>query len=148
MRILLQRVSHAAVDVDGRTHGAIGRGLVLLLGVGAGDTRAEADKLADKVVHLRIFNDEAGKFNHSLIEVDGGALVVSQFTLYANARKGRRPSFTQAAPPDVAAPLCEYFAHRLRELGVNHVAAGVFGAHMDVQIHNDGPVTIWLESEL
>ena len=133
--------------VDGRTVGRIDHGLVLLLGVGACDTQAHADKLADKVVNLRIFNDDDGKFNRSLLDVGGEALVVSQFTLYANARKGRRPSFTDAAAPDIASPLCDYFVQRLRTLGVRHVAAGVFAAHMDVQIHNDGPVTIWLDTE-
>ncbi len=133
--------------VDGRTVGRIDHGLVLLLGVGACDTQVHADKLADKVVNLRIFNDDDGKFNRSLLDVGGEALVVSQFTLYANARKGRRPSFTEAAAPDTASPLCDYFAQRLRMLGVGHVATGVFAAHMDVQIHNDGPVTIWLDTD-
>ena len=146
MRTCLQRVSHGAVVVDGRTTGEIEHGLVLLLGVGAGDTEAHADRMADKVAHLRIFNDAAGKFNLSLRDVGGGALVISQFTLYANARRGRRPSFTTAAPPDVAEPLCDYFADRLRALGVSPVATGVFGAHMAVRIDNDGPVTIWLDS--
>jgi len=146
VRILLQRVSKGSVKVQGEVVGQISRGLVLLVGVGQGDTEAEADKLAAKIVHLRIFNDEHGKFNHSLLDIGGQALVVSQFTLYADARKGRRPSFTGAAPPDRAAPLCDYFAGKLHHLGVSHVATGRFGAMMDVVIHNDGPVTIWLDS--
>ena len=147
MRVLLQRVTRGAVAIDGKTVGQIDTGLVLFAGVGKDDTPAHADKLADKVVNLRIFNDEDGKFNRSLLDVGGGALVVSQFTLYANARRGRRPGFTDAALPEVASPLCDYFARRLEELGVADVATGVFGAHMDVQIHNDGPVTIWLDTD-
>jgi len=146
MRVLLQRVSRASVTVAGNVNGAIDQGLVLLVGIGPGDGQAQADRMADKIVNLRIFNDEAGKFNRSLLDVGGGVLVVSQFTLYADARKGRRPSFTDAAAPDVASPLCDYFAAKLRELGVTQVGTGVFGAHMDVEIHNDGPVTIWLDS--
>ncbi|MEE9212572.1 MAG: D-aminoacyl-tRNA deacylase, partial [Phycisphaeraceae bacterium] len=113
MRVLLQRVGKGSVSVDGSVVGRIGHGLVMLVGVGRDDTEADADKLADKSVHLRIFNDEQGKFNRSLLDVGGGALVVSQFTLYADARRGRRPSFTDAAPPERAAPLCDYFADRL-----------------------------------
>jgi D-tyrosyl-tRNA(Tyr) deacylase len=147
MRVLLQRVSEAAVSVDGCTVGAIGPGLVLLVGIGRMDDAAVVQRLAEKVASLRIFNDEAGRFNRSLLDVGGGALVVSQFTLYADARKGRRPSFTDAAAPQTAAPLCEVFAAALRQCGVDPVATGVFGAHMHVTIHNDGPVTIWLDSE-
>jgi len=146
MRILLQRVSRAAVTVGGQVVGAIGPGLVVLVGVGHSDTPALARRMAEKVVNLRIFNDEAGKFNRSLLDVGGGALVVSQFTLYADARRGRRPSFTDAAAPPIAAPLCDAFAQTLGQLGVVHVATGVFGASMQVEIHNDGPVTIWLDS--
>ncbi len=146
MRILLQRVTRGAVTVEGQTVGAIGCGLVLLVGVGHDDTDAIAQKLAAKVANLRIFNDEAGKFNRSLLDVAGEALVVSQFTLYADARRGRRPSFTDAAHPDLAQPLCDAFANHLRQLGVPHVATGVFGATMHVDIQNDGPVTIWLDS--
>jgi D-aminoacyl-tRNA deacylase len=146
MRVLLQRVERASVSVDGRQVGAIGQGLVLLVGIGPGDTEAAAAKLADKVAGLRIFSDAAGKFNLSLLDVHGGALVVSQFTLYADSRKGRRPSFSDAAPPEVARPLCEYFARQLAAAGVAPVATGEFGAHMHVEIHNDGPVTIWLDS--
>ncbi|MEX0775437.1 MAG: D-aminoacyl-tRNA deacylase [Phycisphaeraceae bacterium] len=147
MRILLQRVSKASVTVNGQVVGRIGHGLLLLAGIGQGDTQALVERVAEKVVGLRIFNDEAGKFNRSLLEVSGGALVVSQFTLYADARKGRRPSFTDAAAPEVARPLCDYFAQRLRALGVGRVEQGVFGTHMEVEIHNDGPVTVWLDSE-
>lgn len=146
MRALLQRVTRGSVAVQGRTVGSIGGGLVILLGMGPDDDAMTADRLADKVANLRIFNDEAGKFNRSLLDVAGEALVVSQFTLYADARRGRRPSFTDAAPPDIAKPLCDHFAARLRQLGVPNVATGVFGASMQVEIHNDGPVTIWLDS--
>ena len=146
MRVLLQRVSSGAVKVDDQIVGAIGRGLVVLLGVGAHDKQTDADKLAEKVVQLRIFNDEAGKFNWSLLDVQGQVLVVSQFTLYADVRRGRRPSFTAAASPQTAQPLCDYFTQKLRGLGVSQVATGRFGAMMDVEIYNDGPVTIWLDS--
>ncbi len=142
MRALLQRVTHGQVDIDGQTVGRIGCGLVILLGVGEGDGPEQVDRLAHKIIHLRIFNDEQGKFNRSLLDVGGQALVVSQFTLYADARKGRRPSFTQAAPPDRARELCDLFARRLGELGVAGVETGRFGAAMHVQIHNDGPVTL------
>lgn len=147
MRVLLQRVSEASVSVDGRVVGEIGAGLVLLLGAGQNDTETQADKLADKIVHLRIFNDDEGKFNRSLMDVGGDALVVSQFTLFADVKRGRRPSFTDAARPEIAAPLCDYFIERLRALGVKKVAQGRFGAAMQVAIHNDGPVTIWLDTE-
>ena len=146
MRILLQRVSWASVTVDEVVVGRIDRGLLLLVGVGQGDGKPEADALADKVSNLRIFTDEQGKMNLSVLEIQGGALVVSQFTLYADARKGRRPSFTDAGKPEVAAPLVNYFAEQLGALGVKHVATGVFGAHMLVDLRNDGPVTIWLDS--
>lgn len=146
MRVLLQRVSKGSVSVDGSVVGRISHGLVMLVGVGRDDTEADADKLAEKSVHLRIFNDEQGKFNRSLLDVGGGALVVSQFTLYADARRGRRPSFTDAASPERAAPLCDYFVNRLRRLGVANVATGTFGAMMAVEVHNDGPVTIWLDT--
>jgi D-tyrosyl-tRNA(Tyr) deacylase len=147
MRVVVQRVREGSVEVDGRVVSAIGRGLVVLVAVRQGDTEAEAVWLADKVANLRIFADEDGKFNRSLLDVDGEALVVSQFTLYGNARKGRRPDFTAAARPEVAEPLIERFAHALREAGVRHVATGVFQAMMLVRIFNDGPVTIILERE-
>ncbi len=146
MRVLLQRVTRASVSVDGRTIGRIGRGYVLLVGVGDGDSEAEADRLAEKIATLRLFPDEAGRFDRSLLDVEGEALVVSQFTLYGDARKGRRPSFTGAARPEVAAPLCDRLGERLRELGVRRVETGRFGAMMAVEIHNDGPVTLWLDS--
>ncbi|MEX2217007.1 MAG: D-aminoacyl-tRNA deacylase [Phycisphaeraceae bacterium] len=146
MRILLQRVTSASVTVDGSIVGQINHGLVLLTGISPTDTQPIADRMAEKIVNLRIFNDEAGKFNRSLLDVAGEALVVSQFTLFADARKGRRPSFTEAARPELASPLCDHFAARLRTLGVKHVATGVFGADMHVNIQNSGPVTIWLDS--
>jgi D-aminoacyl-tRNA deacylase len=146
MRVLLQRVSKGSVTVDGEVVGAVGLGYVLLVGVGEGDTETEADGLAKKVVNLRVFPDEDGKFDRSLLDVHGGALVVSQFTLYADARKGRRPSFIGAAGPGVAEPLCDYFAERLRGLGVGVVTTGTFGASMRVEIVNEGPVTLWLDS--
>lgn len=146
MRCLLQRVTHAAVRVGQEEVGRIGPGFAILLGVGDADTGEQIERLASKVVHLRVFPDEAGKLNRSLLEVGGEALVVSQFTLYADMRKGRRPSFVQAAAPELAEALVERFAARLRELGVGRVATGRFGAAMQVEIHNDGPVTLWLDS--
>jgi D-tyrosyl-tRNA(Tyr) deacylase len=144
MRAVIQRVSRASVSVEGEIVGQIGRGVVVLVGVTHGDTQEHAEWLARKVAGLRIFEDSAGKMNAGLLDVDGAALVVSQFTLYADARKGRRPSFTDAAPPDVAEPLVEHFAQALRDRGVP-VETGVFQAHMLVEIHNEGPVTILLE---
>ncbi len=146
MRALLQRVSEASVAVEGRSTGRIGQGLCILLGVGPGDSLDTARLLARKCAELRIFNDEQRKMNRSLIEVGRQALVVSQFTLYANTRRGRRPSFVEAAPPDAAAPLVEAFSAALRQLGVT-VETGQFGASMLVEIHNDGPVTIWLDTD-
>ena len=146
LRILLQRVTHASVTVDRQIVGAIDRGLVLLVGIGHNDNQAITDKMADKIVNLRIFCDDANKFNLSLLDIGAGALVISQFTLCADARKGRRPSFTEAARPEQASPLCDYFAHCLSQLGVRPVESGTFGAMMQVEIHNDGPVTIWLDS--
>jgi D-aminoacyl-tRNA deacylase len=149
MRLLIQRVTHARVtvageNVGGETVGAIGPGLVILVGVAPGDGEPEARWLAQKTVGLRIFEDAESKMNASLLDVGGAALVVSQFTLYADTRKGRRPSFTDAAPPEIAEPLVERFAALLRERGVP-VEMGVFGATMQVEIHNDGPVTLMLE---
>lgn len=144
MRALLQRVTHGRVSVEGKPLAEIGPGLVILLGVAPEDNEATARLLAEKTAHLRIFADQDGKMNLSLLEVGGQALVVSQFTLYAEARKGRRPSFTQAALPDQASPLVERFASFLRELGAP-TFTGEFGAHMLVEIANDGPVTILLE---
>lgn len=145
MRLVIQRVSRGSVSVDGQVVGQIGPGLVILVGVGHGDSAREAEWLANKVAGLRIFEDETGKFNLSLLDVGGGALVVSQFTLFGDARKGRRPSFTDAALPEIAAPLVETFGQLLGTAGVQEVAYGVFGAHMQVEIHNDGPVTLILE---
>ncbi|RLC66704.1 MAG: D-tyrosyl-tRNA(Tyr) deacylase [Chloroflexi bacterium] len=144
MRALIQRVTRAAVSVDGDVVGAIGRGVVVLVGVTHDDAQAQADWLARKIAGLRIFEDREGKMNAGLLDVGGAALVVSQFTLYADARKGRRPSFTAAAPPETAEPLVDYFVQALRSHGVP-VETGVFGAYMLVEIHNDGPVTILLE---
>lgn len=148
MRVLLQRVSEASVLVDGEVVGEIGRGFALLVGIGVGDDAAVVDRVARKVVNLRLFPDGTGRFDRSLLDVGGGVLVVSQFTLYADVRRGRRPGFEAAARPALAAPLCEDFARRLGELGVREVATGRFGAAMAVRIHNDGPVTLWLDSEL
>jgi D-tyrosyl-tRNA(Tyr) deacylase len=144
MKALLQRVSSASVTVDGRITGQINRGYVILLGVTHSDTEAEADWLADKIAGLRLFEDAEGKMNLSLFDVDGSVLVVSQFTLYGDARKGRRPSFTDAARPEQAEPLVNTFCDKLRRRGLT-VATGVFGAMMQVEIHNDGPVTLMLE---
>lgn len=146
MRALLQRVSSASVTVNDRTVGQIKRGFVVLLGVTHGDTTAQADWLANKIAGLRLFEDEAGKMNLGLADVTGSVLVVSQFTLYGNARKGKRPSFTAAAPPEQAEPLVDYFCGRLRQMGLP-VTTGQFGAAMQVTIHNDGPVTLMLERE-
>lgn len=144
MRALLQRVSHASVTVDHRIVGEIGRGFVVLLGVTHSDSHLEMEWVANKIAGLRVFEDADGKMNASLADVGGALLVVSQFTLYGDARKGRRPSFTAAARPEQAEPLVEAFISHLRARGFK-VAAGVFGAHMDVEIHNDGPVTLMLE---
>ncbi|MFN2225433.1 MAG: D-aminoacyl-tRNA deacylase [Anaerolineae bacterium] len=147
MRAVIQRVQRGRVSVEGRTVGEIGQGLVILVGAGHGDGQAEADRLADKITNLRIFADAQDKTNLSLLDVGGEALVVSQFTLYADCRKGRRPSFIYAAPPEVAEPLVDYFATRLRHNGVERVEMGEFGAMMLVEIDNDGPFTIWLDTE-
>lgn len=146
MRAVVQRVSEAKVIADGAETGRIGRGYVLLLGVEIDDTEADTDYLTEKVIGLRVFNDDTGKFNRSLLEVEGAVLLVSQFTLLGDARKGRRPSFTQAARPELAVPLYERMIVNLRGRGVT-VATGVFGAHMDVHLVNDGPVTILLDSK-
>ncbi len=145
MRALIQRVSQASVEVEGRIVGAIGPGLLVLLGVGQGDGVAEARLLAEKTAQLRIFADDEGRFNRSLIDTGGSALVVSQFTLYADTRKGRRPSFSEAAPPELAAPLVQAYAEALRAMAVP-VEMGVFGASMRVALVNEGPVTISLDS--
>ena len=144
MRVLLQRVSKASVTVEGQTISSIGKGLLILLGVGHGDGEEQARFLAEKIANLRVFEDEQGKTNLSILDVKGEAIVVSQFTLYADTRKGRRPSFIDAALPAVAEPLVSRFAELLGTHGVP-TQTGKFGAHMEVEIHNDGPVTIWLE---
>jgi D-tyrosyl-tRNA(Tyr) deacylase len=144
MRALLQRVTEASVTVEGRRVGAIGRGLVVLLGVGRGDSEAQAEALADRIAGLRIFEDAAGKMNLSLLDTHRAALVVSQFTLYADTRKGRRPSFTDAAPPDEARRLYALACQALRSRGIE-VQEGIFAAEMQVALVNDGPVTIWLD---
>ena len=144
MRILIQRVSKASVNVDDKVISQIEKGLVVLLGVGHGDGAEEVAFLAEKTANLRIFEDEQGKSNLSILDVKGEALVVSQFTLYADTRKGRRPSFIDAALPDIAEPLVNRFAELLRARRIP-TQTGQFGAHMLVEIHNDGPVTIWLE---
>jgi D-aminoacyl-tRNA deacylase len=146
MRAVVQRVSRARVTVSGETTGEIGTGLVILLGVGREDTSAVASALAEKAANLRIFEDKNEKMNLSLLDVKGGALVVSQFTLYGDARGGRRPSFIAAAPPDLAKALYEEFCEALRKLGVN-VGTGIFQAMMSVELVNEGPVTILLDSE-
>ena len=147
MRAIVQRVKRGAVSVDGETTGAVDTGLVVLIGATCRDTEAGAQKLAHKTAHLRIFEDEAGKMNLSALDVGSGILVVSQFTLYADCRRGRRPSFTEAAPAEVAEPLIEHFVDKLREVGVVKVETGVFRAYMLVEIHNDGPVTIILDTD-
>lgn len=145
MRVLVQRAARGAVDVAGERIGEIGRGLVVLLGITHSDTETDAAFLAEKCVNLRIFEDDAGKMNRSLLDVGGGLLVISQFTLYGDAAHGRRPSFTGAARPEVAIPLYEKFIGLCRGYGVP-VATGEFGAEMLVSIENDGPVTIMVES--
>lgn len=146
MRVVLQRVSEARVEVDGKVVGSIGRGLAVLVGVARSDVRADADYLVDKSVSLRIFPDEEGKMNRSLLDIGGSMLVVSQFTLYGDVRKGRRPGFDRAAPPDLARNLYEYFIESVRARNVT-VQTGVFQAVMAVRLINDGPVTFILDSE-
>lgn len=146
MRAVVQRVASAAVTVDDETVGAIGRGVLVLLGVAAGDTVTDAALLARKVAELRIFPDDRGRFDRSLLDAAGDALVVSQFTLIADIRRGRRPSFTGAAPPDEAKPLVEAFAASLRRAGVGRVETGRFGAAMRVALVNDGPVTLVVDT--
>jgi len=146
VRVVLQRVSRAAVRVDGKTVGEIGRGFLVLVGFAPTDTEPSIEWMADKILGLRLFGDAEGKMNRDLAEVGGGVLVVSQFTLYGDAKKGRRPSFIDAAPPEIAIPLYERFVALLREkAGGIRVATGEFGAMMDVELVNDGPVTLQLE---
>lgn len=144
MRAVVQRVNNGSVTIDGQVIAKIGPGLVVLLGIGPQDTKEQASAMARKISMLRIFGDEEGKINRSILDIQGEALVVSQFTLFADTRKGNRPSFVNAAAPDLAEPLVDYFSGQLSELGVP-VKTGQFGAYMVVNIDNDGPVTIWLE---
>ncbi len=146
MRAVVQRVSRAQVRVDGEVRGVVGRGMVVLLGVGRNDSADAAVYMADRVANLRIFEDEQGKMNRSLAETGGEALVISQFTLYGDVRKGRRPGFDQAASPEQAQPLYEQFVRELVARGIR-VATGVFQAHMEVELVNEGPVTILLDSD-
>ena len=145
MKALLQRVSRASVTVEGVSVGSIDTGLCLFLCVEQDDTREDADYLKEKTLHLRIFPDGAGRFDRSILDIAGGLLVISQFTLAADTRRGRRPGFTRAALPEIAEPMLEYFVEQCRASGLN-VETGRFGAHMQVEISNDGPVTIWLDS--
>jgi len=144
MKIVIQRVSHAQVEVEGNTVGAIGPGVVVFIGITHGDTVHQAFWLANKVINLRIFEDAQGKINQSLLECNGQALIISQFTLYADFSGGRRPSFTQAAQPELAKQLCEKFLEEVQKSGVK-VQSGIFGAKMKVSLLNDGPVTLILE---
>ncbi|OAT84361.1 D-tyrosyl-tRNA(Tyr) deacylase [Bacillus sp. MKU004] len=146
MKVVLQRSKEASVTVGGEVAGQIEKGFVLLVGITHGDTEEDARYLADKIVNLRVFEDESGKMNHSLLDVEGEILSISQFTLYGDCRKGRRPNFMEAAKPDHALPLYEYLNKVLKEKGVK-VETGVFGEMMDVKLTNDGPVTLILESK-
>jgi D-tyrosyl-tRNA(Tyr) deacylase len=148
MRSVVQRVTECSVSVAGEQVGRIGTGLLVLVGVTTGDSEEDARWLANKIANLRIFEDESGHFNRSLLDVGGAALVVSQFTLYGDARRGRRPSFTDAAAPEMAEPLIARFTELLRAEGVADVQGGRFGAHMQVALVNDGPVTILLDTQV
>lgn len=146
MRALVQRVSKAAVAIDGEAVAKIGQGIVILLGIGRADSEKDAEYLADKCVNLRIFEDTEGKMNRSLVDVKGDAMIVPQFTLYGDCRKGKRPSYTDAASPEKAIPLYECFIREVRKHNIK-VETGIFAAMMDVEIHNQGPVTLLLESK-
>ncbi|WP_173428135.1 D-aminoacyl-tRNA deacylase [Sharpea azabuensis] len=146
MRIVLQRVSHASVTIEGQVHGQINQGYMILVGFKGEDDEAIIDRMVDKVIHLRVFEDDQGKMNLSLLDVKGAILSISQFTLYANSRKGRRPSFVEAAKPGISSPLYDLFNSRLEEAGI-HVEKGIFGADMKCELLNDGPVTILLDSD-
>ena len=145
MKIVLQRVKEASVTIDGEIHGAIGKGYMILVGFNEEDNHEIIDRLVEKVIHLRVFEDENQKMNRSLLDVEGSILSISQFTLYADCRKGRRPSFINAAKPDISSPLYDYFNECLRNQGI-HVETGIFGADMKVSLLNDGPFTILLDS--
>lgn len=146
MKVVVQRAKNAQVTVEEKVVGKIDIGVMVLVGITHDDSEADAEYLADKIAHLRIFEDETGKMNHSLLDIEGEVLSVSQFTLYGDCRKGRRPNYMNAAKPDYANKLYEYFNQKLKEKGL-HVETGVFGAMMDVQFTNDGPVTLILESK-
>ncbi len=148
MRAVIQRVTKSSVVVDGEIKGSVGKGYNILLGVMDGDTQAQADLLAAKVSKLRVFEDEAGKMNKGIIDIGGEALVISQFTLCADIKKGNRPSFTDSAAPDEANRLYEFFCEKLIENGISKVEKGVFAADMKVEIHNDGPVTIVMDTDI
>ena len=147
MRTVIQRVSHASVTIDGCVHGSIQQGFLILLGIEPSDTEADADWLAKKAAGLRIFDDEKGVMNRDIVSIGGNALVVSQFTLTASYKKGNRPSYLRAAGHDIAVPLYEYFCQRLSEAIGNQVETGVFGADMKVELLNDGPVTICMDTK-
>lgn len=146
MKIVLQRVQHSSVEINQRINGQIKQGLMVLVGFSANDNKEIVDKMIDKLIHLRIFEDEQGKMNRSLIDIQGSILSISQFTLYANCKKGRRPSFINAAKPDLAIPLYDYFNQQIKEKNI-HIETGIFGADMKVSLLNDGPVTIILDSD-
>ena len=146
MRIVLQRVKEASVTIDGEVHGAINKGYMILVGFNNDDTHEIIDRLVEKVIHLRVFEDENQKMNRSLIDVEGSILSISQFTLYADCKKGNRPSFTNAGKPDLATTLYDPFNQKLQEQGI-HVETGIFGADMKIELLNDGPVTIVLDSK-
>jgi len=145
MKAVIQRVNFGRVTINGRENASIGKGLVILLGVGPEDDESKSAALAKKIAQLRIMEDDQGKMNLSLLDTGGEAIVVSQFTLFADTRKGNRPSFVGAAPPDIASPLVDHFVEQLRGLGIP-TQTGEFGAHMLVALENDGPVTIWIEN--
>lgn len=147
MRALLQRVSSASVTIDDKVSGEIGPGLLVLLGIEEADETEDIDWLCNKITNMRIFSDEDGKMNHSVMDVDGGLLVVSQFTLFASTKKGNRPGFTRSAKPPISIPLYEQFVKQLSFTALRQVATGEFGADMQVALVNDGPVTIWVDSK-
>lgn len=146
MRLLVQRTTEASVSINGTVHNSIEKGLVIFLGIETGDTEEDCNWLIQKISKLRIFNNEDGKMNHSIKEVNGAFLVISQFTLHASTKKGNRPSYIRAAPPEIAIPLYEQFITKLESTG-SQVSTGIFGADMKVRITNDGPVTIWIDSK-
>jgi D-tyrosyl-tRNA(Tyr) deacylase len=146
LRVLVQRVSEASVKIDGKVHGAINRGLLLLIGIENDDTEDDVNWISQKIINLRIFSDEAGKMNLSSANIGGEFLVISQFTLHASTKKGNRPSYIKAARPETAIPLYEYFVEQLKK-SEHEVGTGIFGADMKVSLINDGPVTIWIDSK-